>query len=1069
MKQYLKFRLMALTWLLIMVFVSSSVSAMLAQTEETDVPYRGYLPLVAGTKQSAGNEATESEAVESEAGTAGNMVNTGQKSNPKVDQIIVRLHKSAHQARSARAAQVSALSAAIGLPLRYQREMSGDAIVVKLPNQMSEAEVQLIAKQLAQLPAVELAQPDWILQRQLTPNDPRYPSQWHYFAPVANAYGINLPSAWDITTGSPDVVIAVLDTGIISHPDLNGRTVAGYDFITNLATANDGDGRDANPTDPGDWCGVDPSSWHGAHVAGTIGAKSNNSSGVAGVNWQSKIQPVRVLGVCGGTFSDIVDAIRWSAGLSVPDVPDNATPAKVINMSLGGSGSCEPMMQSAIDDAVNAGTVVAVAAGNSSSDALSFQPANCNGILTVAATTRTGNMAWYSNFGATVEISAPGGETNIRATDGVLSTLNMGTTVPLTNTYRYYQGTSMATPHVAGVASLLFSLRPDLTPAQVQLILQATATAFPSGSTCTPARCGSGIVNATAALLLAQAGFFPPANLRATTLSTAEIELTWNDNSVDETGFQIERCQGVGCTSFSLLTTVGPNVTTYTDGGLSADTSYGYRVRAVKIGAESFYTNRAAAATLAAGCALYHSTNVPKTIADTTTVESTLAVLDNFAIGDVNVANLQILHTYNNDLIALLVSPAGLEVELFGRIGGSDDNFVQTRFDDSAPQAITDGAAPFTGSYRPTGWLGSFNGQASNGLWRLRITDTTLGDLGELLGWSLELCRAPAALPAAPTQLSARSFSSSQIVLTWEDNAVNETGFRIDRCRGANCTDFVEVATVGPNVVGYTATGLVVNTTYRHRVRAYGVLGDSDYTNISDATTGPRPPGGLQGTVVSNRQIDLAWTDNATNELGFRVERCVNAGCTSFVHIATLAANSTTYQNVGLAPGVTYRYRVRSYNSAGNSSYSGIVTRTTSSSSVVAAAATQSSPELVQGAATYHADDESGALTIVTAAEGAFTLTQGAACRNGVQPAAVTLAIGSQRLLMTADTAKAGLYTAAAVAQNFTAGQSYPVELTWACDGAEGVQTTNVGTLTIATTDDDTTTKRFQYLPLIAQ
>jgi len=295
MKQCRSFCARVVTFLLITTLVTSSVLSVLAQEAATDAPYRGFLPLVIDAGQSIGSEAEENEAVAVQPHET-----TKQTNSAKIDQIILRLRKAARAANANRTALANTLGTAAGITLTYQREMSDNVIVLKLPSRMNADEVQTIAKRLAQLPDVELAQPDWILQRQVTPNDPRYPNQWHYFAPVANAYGINLPAAWDITTGSSNVVVAVLDTGILSHPDLNGHTVAGYDFVTDLAMANDGDGRDANPTDPGDWCDTDPSSWHGTHVAGTIGANSNNGIGVAGVNWQAKIQPVRVLGACGG-------------------------------------------------------------------------------------------------------------------------------------------------------------------------------------------------------------------------------------------------------------------------------------------------------------------------------------------------------------------------------------------------------------------------------------------------------------------------------------------------------------------------------------------------------------------------------------------------------------------------------------------------------------------------------------------------------------------------------------------------------------------------------------------------
>jgi hypothetical protein len=180
-------------------------------------------------------------------------------------------------------------------------------------------------------------------------------------------------------------------------------------------------------------------------------------------------------------------------------VPANANPAKVLNLSLGGSGACGTTYQDAINAIIAAGTTVVVSAGNSSADASGFRPANCNGVITVAATNRNGYKASYSNYGATVEISAPGGETSVSG-NGVLSTLNTGTQGPVADTYVYYQGTSMAAPHVTGVVSLMYSRKPSLTPAQVLSYLQSTVTAFPAGSTCTTSNCGSGIVNAGAAV-----------------------------------------------------------------------------------------------------------------------------------------------------------------------------------------------------------------------------------------------------------------------------------------------------------------------------------------------------------------------------------------------------------------------------------------------------------------------------------------------------------------------------------------------------------------------------------------
>jgi uncharacterized repeat protein (TIGR01451 family) len=402
--------------------------------------------------------------------------------------------------------RIGTLSAVAGVQLEYFREMSGGAHVLRLPNKLAVSEVSLIAEKLMTLGDVEYAEPDRILQHTLTPNDSQYTNQWHYY----DTWGINAPGAWDITTGSSDVVVAVIDTGITNHADLAGRTLPGYDFISDVFTANDGNGRDSDPSDPGDWynvgeCSNDPygsssSSWHGTHVAGTIGAATNNGVGVAGINWVSKILPVRVLGKCGGYTSDIIDGMRWAAGLSVSGVPANSNPARVLNISLGGPGACSTSQQSAINEITAAGSVVVVAAGNSNTDASNFNPASCNNVVAVAATNRSGYRAYYSNYGSVVKISAPGGETNSTTSNGVLSTLNTGTTVPVADTYAYYQGTSMATPHVVGVASLVLSVKPSLTPAQVLQVLQDTARDFPTGGTCTTSNCGAGIVDAAAAV-----------------------------------------------------------------------------------------------------------------------------------------------------------------------------------------------------------------------------------------------------------------------------------------------------------------------------------------------------------------------------------------------------------------------------------------------------------------------------------------------------------------------------------------------------------------------------------------
>ena len=431
------------------------------------------------------------------------------------DRIIVKYRNTS--ALAAAAGQASQLrgtdlpAARLGVTMNRVRATALGAQVLRADRRLSLAEAAQLARDIvASDPNVEYAEPDRILRHTMTPNDPRYNEQWHYFEATG---GINAPPAWDKSTGT-GVVVAVIDTGYRPHADLAGAFLQGYDFISDTFVSNDGNLRDTDASDPGDWinpgeCGPgDPtafeaSSWHGTHVSGTIAARTNNSLGVAGVAFNARIVPARVLGKCGGYTSDIADAIVWTSGGTVSGVPANANPAKVLSISLGGGGACDSTTQNAINSARSRGASVIVAAGNENANAANSTPANCSGVVTVAAVGRNGGKASYSNFGATVEVAAPGGS---GGANSVLSTLNAGSTSPGADSYALYNGTSMATPHVSGVVALMLSVKPTLTPDQVTSILQSTARAFPA--TCS--QCGSGIVNANAAVDAAIGGTTPP-------------------------------------------------------------------------------------------------------------------------------------------------------------------------------------------------------------------------------------------------------------------------------------------------------------------------------------------------------------------------------------------------------------------------------------------------------------------------------------------------------------------------------------------------------------------------------
>lgn len=407
----------------------------------------------------------------------------------------------------------------------YVRTTAQKATVVTVSSKLTAEQAEKYMATLSSNPSVESVEPDLLrrstarrqatstlakaatalkTQAAVTPNDTLYPQQWN----LHDAKGISTPEAWATTQGS-GVTVAVIDSGIVKHPDLDANVLPGYDFITEPSIARDGNGRDADPTDQGNWeeagvCAADSeaseSNWHGTHVAGSIAAIMNNKRGIAGVAPNAKILPLRALGMCGGYDSDIADAMVWAAGGTVEGVPANTHPAQIINLSLGGEGTCPATYSKAIAEVNKRGAILVVAAGNDNQDTSKIAPANCGGSIVVGSTNQKGQRSDFSNYGKIVDVSAPG--------DGIMSTVDLGTTVSTGAGYTEYDGTSMAAPQVAGIIALMKSVDPSLTADRAKQVLKQSAKPL----TCDVNACGAGIANAASALEVLQGKNATPAH-----------------------------------------------------------------------------------------------------------------------------------------------------------------------------------------------------------------------------------------------------------------------------------------------------------------------------------------------------------------------------------------------------------------------------------------------------------------------------------------------------------------------------------------------------------------------------
>jgi serine protease len=622
--------------------------------------------------------------------------------------------------------------------LRHQRRLAVGAELVRTSEKLDRASAETLMRRLAADPNVEYVEVDRLMQPAEVPDDPNFPAQWHYQAPVVGNYGINLPAAWEHATGN-GIVVAVLDTGSTQHSDMVGRTVAGYDFLPDVWMANDGDGRDNNPSDPGNGvaanaCGgehrASNSSWHGTHVAGTIAAATNNRIGVAGVARGARVQHVRVLGRCGGWGSDIADGIVWAAGGVVAGVPANDNPAKVLNLSLSGRGACSRTVQDAINSATGRGATVVVAAGNDGRSASDFEPSNCENVVVVGATDQNAARAqrtmavdlweWSSNFGAAVDLSAPG--------KSITSTMNLGAQDPAAEGYAARDGTSMATPHVAGVVALMQSVRPAndrLTPAQVERILKDTATRFPRP---TDQPLGDGIVNAEAAVRAAMPVIntvaltkgVPVNGLTATagnslyfTLVVPEdaTDLTFNTyGSNGDAELEVKHDSAPTSTSYDCRSVEPTSNESCT---ISAPQAGTYHVRVWGWG-EAVFSGLSLVGDYTINSVRTYTADENFTISDNKTVESPFTVSGRSGNAPASTSvSVAIVHTYIGDLKVSLISPDGSEYVLHNRTGRSADNINQT----------------YT--------LTSLSGESLNGTWKLRVNDNADQDVGKIDSWSI--------------------------------------------------------------------------------------------------------------------------------------------------------------------------------------------------------------------------------------------------------------------------------------------------------------------------------------------
>jgi subtilisin family serine protease len=733
-------------------------------------------------------------------------------------------------------------------------------------------------------PLVAEASPGHIATILDAPNDTNYSYQWHMHNSDG---GMWADLGWNLAPNrGANVTVAVIDSGVAFEdyntslngspqsfkvaPDLASTTfVAPWDFNQNDAHPNDDNG-------------------HGTHVAGTIAQNTNNAYGVAGVAYNAHIMPVKVLDYTGNGFDDdIVEGIYHAV----------ANGADVINMSIGFPGSgggavpCSEFvgLNAALDFAHSQGVVLVAAAGNDGG--IVSCPAAHPHVISVGAAGYNGLATWYSNNGAALDISAPGGDPLVDLSgdgyvDGVLQETFCydASVLLLLNLYGsfcnvYNAGTSMASPHVAGTAALLLGEDSSLTPDEVRGLLEGSAR--DRGAPGWDPNHGWGALDATGALasLLGVPkplptpvpGLDTPTNFTATAVSSSRINLAWTDNATAETGYRIERStDGVNFTQIAILPA---NNTAYPNQSLPAGTTYHYRVRASGGALQSPYSSVATATTQPAPGA---PTNLTATAVSPSRIN--LVWTDN-AVNEIG--------------FKIDRSTDGTNFSQVGVVGPNTTTFANMNLLSST-----------LFFYRVRAYDGPNHSAFSNTA--SAITQAT---------------------PATPTNLVATAISSSQVNLTWTDNAVNETGFKLER--STDGVNFTQTNFLPKNMQAFSVTSLPAATTFHFRLRAFDGPNHSPYSNVASASTGgaPAAPTSLVATATSSSKVNLTWTDNATDEGGFKLERSTDG--VNFVQAATLTPNTTAFTNINLNASTTYHFRIRAYQGTNHSPFSNVAVATT--------------------------------------------------------------------------------------------------------------------------------------------